>query len=197
MRLSPLLPRLLLSDAFYLLLLLVIGLFTNLMFRMPFSMVTYRRRSIWSLIPVFAYRGRIWVKGDSFTGVLIYVDDILITGNNLQEMERLKSFLLKHFRIKDLGLIGARPEKFPMEQNVKLKPTDGDLLNDPMRYRLVGRLIYLTVTRTDIVYSVQILSQFMHQPRKPHMEATLRVLRFIQGMPGQGLFFPAMNNLQL
>ena len=42
-RLSPLLPRVLLFAAFYLLLLLVIGLFTNLMFRMPFSMVTYRR----------------------------------------------------------------------------------------------------------------------------------------------------------
>lgn len=171
------------------------------------------------------------VNGDSFTGVLIYVDDILITGNNLQEMKRLKSFLLKQFRIKDLGdlkyflgiefsrskkglfmsqrkyaldilqdagLTGARPEKFPMEQNVKLKPTDGVLLKDPTRYRrLVGKLIYLTVTRPDIVYSVQNLSQFMHQPRKPHMEAALRVLRFIKGTPGQGLLFPTVNNLEL
>ncbi|XP_058211450.1 uncharacterized mitochondrial protein AtMg00810-like [Rhododendron vialii] len=171
------------------------------------------------------------VNGDSFTGVLVYVDDILITGNNLQEMEYLKSFLLKQFRIKDFGdlkyflgiefsrskkgvfmsqrkyaldilqdagLTGVRPKKFPMEQNVKLKPTDGDLLNDPTRYRrLVGRLIYLTVTRPDIVYAVQNLSQFMHQPRKPHMEAALRVLRFIKGTPGQDLLFPAVNNLEL
>ena len=43
------------------------------------------------------------VNGDSFTVVLIYVDDIIITGNNLEEMEHLKSFLLKQFRIKDLG----------------------------------------------------------------------------------------------
>ncbi|BBH02371.1 RmlC-like cupins superfamily protein [Prunus dulcis] len=101
-------------------------------------------------------------------GVLIYVDDILITGNNRQEMDHLKSFILKQFRIKDLSdlkyflgiefsrskkglfmsqrkysldilqdaeLTGARPKKFPVEQNVKLKPTDGDLLNNLKRYR--------------------------------------------------------------
>ncbi|KAK3006152.1 hypothetical protein RJ639_015495 [Escallonia herrerae] len=127
-------------------------------------------------------------KGTSFTAILIYVDDILLTGNDLQEIERLKKFLLKCFRIKDLGdlkyflgiefsrskkgifmsqrkyaldilqdsgLLGVRPDKFPMEQNLKLTPTDGNLLSDPTKHRrLVGRLIYLTVIRPDIVYSV-------------------------------------------
>ena len=169
--------------------------------------------------------------GSSFTVVLIYVDDILLTGNNLQEMEHLKSVLLKKFRIKDLGnlkyflglefsrskkgifvsqrkysldilqdagLSGAKPETFPMEQHLKLTPDDGELLHDPTHYkRMVGRLIYLTVTRPDIVYSVQTLSQYMHQPRKPHLQAALRVLRYIKGSPGQGLLFPAANDLSL
>lgn len=42
-------------------------------------------------------------QSSSFTAILIYVDDILLTGNDLDEMERLKKFLLKRFRIKDLG----------------------------------------------------------------------------------------------
>ncbi|BBN69521.1 RING/U-box superfamily protein, partial [Prunus dulcis] len=100
--------------------------------------------------------------------------------------------------IKDAGLLGARPYDFPMEQKLKLTPTDGDLLHDPAHYRrLVGRLIYLTITRPDIVYSVHILSQFMHQPRKPHLEAVLRVLRYLKGSPGQGPLFPSENNLKL
>ncbi|KAK3043429.1 hypothetical protein RJ639_002008 [Escallonia herrerae] len=169
--------------------------------------------------------------GTSFTAILIYVDDILLTGNDLQEIERLKKFLLKRFRIKDLGdlkyflgiefsrskkgifmsqrkyaldilqdsgLLGVRPDKFPMEQNLKLTPTYGILLSDPTKYRrLVGRLIYLTVTRPDIVYSVRTLSQFMHEPRKPHWNAAIRILKYIKGNPGQGLLFPSTNNLAL
>ncbi|KAL5547546.1 hypothetical protein UlMin_002777 [Ulmus minor] len=85
-----------------------------------------------------------------------------------------------------------------MEQNLKLTTTDGELLNDATKYRrLIGRLIYLTVTRPDIVYSVQTLSQFMHEPRKPHWDAALRVLRYIKGTPGQGLLFSSNNNLAL
>ncbi|BBN68869.1 wall-associated kinase 2 [Prunus dulcis] len=155
-------------------------------------------------------------EDNSFTVVLIYLDDILITGNDLQEMERLKKFLIQRFCIKDLGdlkyflviefsrskkdsgLKGARLDKFPMEQNLKLTPTDGAFLNDPTKYRrLVGRLIYLTITRPDIVYSVRTLSEFVHQPRKPHWDAALQILKYIKGTPGQGLFFPASNNLAL
>ena len=100
--------------------------------------------------------------------------------------------------LQDSGLTGARPTQFPMEQNLKLTTTDGELLNDATKYRrLVGRLIYLTVTRPDIVYSVQTLSQFMHEPRKPHWDAALRVLRYIKGTPGQGLLFSSNNSLAL
>lgn len=79
--------------------------------------------------------------------------------------------------LQDSGLIGSRPDKFPMEQNLSLTPTDGTLLNDPTKYRrLIGRLIYLTVTRPDIVYSVRVLSQFMQEPRKPHWDEAMRIL---------------------
>lgn len=94
--------------------------------------------------------------------------------------------------------MGARPEKFSMEQNLKLTSTDGILLENPTKYRrLIGRLIYLTVTRPDIVYFVRTLSQFMHDPRKPHWDAATRILKYVKGSPGQGLLLRATNNISL
>ncbi len=43
-------------------------------------------------------------NGKFFTTLLIYVDDILITGNNQKDVTELKLFLNKQFRIKDLGI---------------------------------------------------------------------------------------------
>jgi hypothetical protein len=94
--------------------------------------------------------------------------------------------------LEDSGMLAAKPSKFPMETNLKLSRHSGDSIADPASYRrLVGRLLYLNITRPDISYSVQILSQFMDTPRQPHMDAATRVLRYLKSSPGQGLFYPS------
>ncbi|BBN68108.1 hypothetical protein Prudu_282S000300 [Prunus dulcis] len=99
--------------------------------------------------------------------------------------------------LKDAKLLGAAPVDFPMEKGLKLSDK-GELLKDPAHYRrLVGRLIYLTITRPDITYSVHVLSRFMHAPYKPHMEAALRILRYLKKSPGQGILLSSQNDLTL
>lgn len=167
----------------------------------------------------------------SYTVLLIYVDDIIIGGNDLTYIEQFKKGLDNQFKLKDLGVLkyflglevarsskgiavcqckyalevledagylGSKLAKYPMLQNLKLTKDEGELLEDPSMYRrLIGRLLYLIITRPDLSFSIQVLSQYLESPRKPHLEAAHHVLRYVKGTPGQGLFFAANSGLEL
>jgi hypothetical protein len=49
--------------------------------------------------------------------------------------------------LQDSSLLASKPVSFPMEQNLKLSRVVGSLLSNPTSYsRLIGRLLYLTIT---------------------------------------------------
>ncbi|TXG48166.1 hypothetical protein EZV62_027460 [Acer yangbiense] len=61
--------------------------------------------------------------------------------------------------VDDMGYLGCKPVKTPMEPNMKLSQEDGELLDDLTVYRrMIGKLLYLTITRPDLTFSVNQLS---------------------------------------
>ncbi|XP_062118484.1 uncharacterized mitochondrial protein AtMg00810-like [Humulus lupulus] len=100
--------------------------------------------------------------------------------------------------ISEVGLLGAKPAGSPIEQNHRLAHAKGELLAKPESYRrLMGRLIYLAVTRLDLSYSVHVLSQFMQHPKHEHWDATIRVVRYLKGAPGHGILLRSDSDLSL
>ena len=122
--------------------------------------------------------------------LVVYVDDIVITGSNSKDILSLKSFLQSQFYTKDLemlryflgievirskhgilsqkkyvhdllsetGKLGVKSCSSPMVPGVYLTK-EGETFEDPERYRrLVGKMNYLTVTRSDISHSVGVVS---------------------------------------
>lgn len=157
------------------------------------------------------------------TALIVYVDDIVVTGSDCEEITRLKSNLSREFEIKDLGtfkyflgievarstqgvflyqrkyvldqlkdsgLMGCKLCATPIETSHKLKEDDGETLLDIGRYqRLVGRLIYLSLTKPNIAYAVEVVSQFMYAPTPAHMDAAYRNLRYLKGCPRKGILY--------
>ena len=85
-----------------------------------------------------------------------------------------------------------------MDIHLKLGHTKGDLLTDPYTYqRLIGKLIYLTITRPDITFPVHVLSQYMQSPTTVHMQAGKRILRYLLSNPGQGILLASSSAAQV
>ena len=66
-----------------------------------------------------------------------------------------------------------------------------------MYRQLVGSLIYLTLTRPDITYAVSVISRFMQKPKKPHLEAIKRILRYVKGSIDYGILYHNDRNFEV
>ena len=75
--------------------------------------------------------------------------------------------------LQETSMTAVRPVYLPMDPNSSLME-EGIPLSQPDKYRrLVGKLIYLTITRPDITYTVQVLSQYMQSPAAAHFTAAM------------------------
>ena len=82
----------------------------------------------------------------------------------------------------------AKPVKTPMSTAHSLSLFSGDPLSDPSSYHsLVGGLQYLSLTRPDISFAVNKVSQFMHRPTSLHLQAVKRILRYLKSTISYGL----------
>ncbi|KAM2890152.1 hypothetical protein COP2_008613 [Malus domestica] len=161
------------------------------------------------------------VSNSAVVFILVYVDDILVTGPNSAECRKVIHQLSSLFPIKDLGplhyflglevkrsssgificqtkyivdllskanMTSAKPCTPPLSTS-KLNH-DSPLCDNISEYRsLVGALQYLTWTRPDLSFAVNLVCQFMHQPRISHFQAIKRILRYLKGSIDLGLWF--------
>ena len=83
-----------------------------------------------------------------------------------------------------------------MDPNVKLLPNQGEHLSDSGRW-LVEKLNYLIVTRLDIFFAVRVVNQFLNSPCHEHMNALIRILKYIKGSPRKCLIYEDKRHTQI
>lgn len=173
----------------------------------------------------------IYTKGKDIVYFLVYVDDLIVTGNNNKIIAEFVTHLSTKFSLKDLGdlnfflgvkvirtysrlfmsqqkyildmlekfdMSNAKPTTTPMATSAKLRLKDGSQLTNATTYRqLVGSLQYLSLTRPDISYSINKLSQYMHLPTENHWAHLKKVSRYLKGTSQFGLFLNNKSSLSI
>ena len=156
---------------------------------------------------------------------LLYIDDIVLTGNSPTFIQSFITTLGREFELKDLGklhyflgievsylstgvcltqnkytleilkqsnLLECKSCSTPLAAKQQLYVHSDSPLPYASLYRqLIEALQYLTLTRSDISYVVQMVSQFMGSPTSTtdHMDAVKCILRYLKGTLGKGLCF--------
>lgn len=167
---------------------------------------------------MFVYRG-----DGVYILFLVYVDDILVTGNTEAAITEFITKLGKEFSLKRLGALRyflgihatrnsnglhlsqskyiesllkktnmsfAKPLPTPFSSCKPLTSKLVEPYHNPRFYRsIVGGLLYATITRPEIAYAVNKLSQSMQSPTEGDWSACKRVLRYLRGTTDHGLYY--------
>ncbi|GJQ98696.1 uncharacterized mitochondrial protein-like protein [Tanacetum coccineum] len=121
-------------------------------------------------------------KGELFIALLVYVDDIILTGNNIYEINKFKEFLKTKFLIKDLGKL-----KFLL--GIEVMDTDTGLYLNQRKYCLE-------------VLAEKKKKRTVEKPDLPLTDLTgyqklIGKLRYLKGSPGKGIGFSRGTDLSL
>ncbi|OIT38695.1 retrovirus-related pol polyprotein from transposon tnt 1-94 [Nicotiana attenuata] len=92
--------------------------------------------------------------------------------------------------LKKFEMDNCNPVSTPVECGVKIsKHGDGENVNPTFFKSLVGSLRYLTCTRPDILYGVELVSRFMEAPTTSHLKVAKRILRYIKDTLDYGILY--------
>ena len=66
---------------------------------------------------------------------------------------------------------------------------------DPTLYQsMIGSLLYLTVSRPDIPFSVGVCARFQVAPKESHLTAVKRIIHYINGTFDYGIWYSKDSN---
>ncbi|GJU60549.1 putative RNA-directed DNA polymerase [Tanacetum coccineum] len=99
--------------------------------------------------------------------IVLHVSDILLSQ---------KKYILE--LLQSAGLSNCNPVSSPMVTSSSLSLDDNTAFSNPVKYRqVVGSLQYVTLSRSDIVFAVNKVCQYMHASTENHWSAVKQILR--------------------
>ena len=100
--------------------------------------------------------------------------------------------------LKKYGMESCDPVDTPMVDRLKLDEDPSGIEVDQTRFRgMVGSLMYLTISRPDIVFAVCMCARYQAKPTKKHLEALKWIFRYLRRTINMGLWYPKDTAMEL
>lgn len=97
--------------------------------------------------------------------------------------------------LQEIGMSRHQPIDTLIEEGLKLYIEPNQVLVDKGRFqRLVGKLMYLAHIRSNLAYALNIVSQYMNNPREQHMNIVICISRYLKSSPRKGILFTKNTN---
>ncbi|GKC56771.1 retrovirus-related pol polyprotein from transposon TNT 1-94 [Tanacetum coccineum] len=114
-------------------------------------------------------------------------DDILV----VQSIYVLEIF--KKYAMETCDPIGT-----PMEIKDKLDLDQNGTLVDATKYRsMIGALMYLTSSRTNIIYATCLCARYQAKPTEKHLKEVKKIFRYLRGTVNMGLWYTNDSGFEL
>jgi hypothetical protein len=100
--------------------------------------------------------------------------------------------------IKKFAMADAKPVSTPMSTMTALDPDeDGEVVNQREYRSMIGFLLYLTATQSDIQFVVCLCARFQASPRTSHHQAVQRIFRYLKQTLEFRIWYSASFSLDL
>jgi hypothetical protein len=96
------------------------------------------------------------------------------------------------------GMKDAKPIKTPMGTNGHLDlDTGGKSIDQKVYQSMIGSLLYLCESRSDIMFFVCMCARFQANPKEVHLRAMKRIMRYLVYTPNFRLWYPKGSTFDL
>nr|GFA14955.1 uncharacterized mitochondrial protein AtMg00810-like [Tanacetum cinerariifolium] len=93
--------------------------------------------------------------------------------------------------LKKFGFSEVKTPSTPMETSKPLlKDKDGQEVDVHIYISMIGSLMYLTSSRSDIMFAVCACARHQVSPKVSHLDAVKRIFRYLKGQPKLGIWYP-------
>jgi hypothetical protein len=100
--------------------------------------------------------------------------------------------LMKKFNMAEL-----KPVSTPMSSAASFGTDDGEAVDQREYMSMIGSLLYLTATRSDIQFTVGLCARFQASPRSSHRTVVQRIFRYLKHTPEFEIWYFASSSLDL